>query len=110
MRVLIGALILLVCAWRTQDRLEDWRSDRALFTAAVAVTPDWPRPHLNLGYALGRVGEADAAFQATVRAVQLAHSQGNTWIQERAARQFVWLDVLYGVCDPLAARPYCSPQ
>ena len=109
MRVLIGVLILSACAWRTHDRLRDWHSDPALFTAAVAVTPDLPRPHLNLGYALGRAGEADAAFQHTVTATRLARAQGNTWIQARTAQQFIWLDVLYGVCEPLAARPWCTP-
>jgi len=110
MRVLIGVLVLSACAWRTHDRVQDWRSDEALFAAAVAVTPDWPRPRLNYGYALGRAGRPDPAFTQTVTALDQASRRGDLWLMERARRQLAWLDVLYGVCEPQAARLYCSPQ
>jgi hypothetical protein len=61
MRVTIGALLLLLCAWRTHERAQAWRSDVALWTSAVVSSPTRARPALNLAMAFARLGRwADA--------------------------------------------------
>lgn len=45
------AALLMVWASLTAARVEDWQSDRALWTAAIRVTPQQPSPWVMLGIA-----------------------------------------------------------
>ena len=72
MRVLVVALLLGLCACRTHVQLETWRSDEALWRAAVAISPDRPRPALNLAVALERRGAISEACRWISRASALA--------------------------------------
>ena len=68
-RALVGALVLGICAWVTQGRAQVWRSNEALWTAAVAVTPTKPRPLVNLAAAYARQGRAEEADRWLHRAL-----------------------------------------
>lgn len=61
--VLLGILALL-----SHDRISDWRSNEALWTAAIAVSPS-PRALINLSAAELRIGRAYDALQHAVQAV-----------------------------------------
>lgn len=91
MRVLIGVLVLGCCAWQTRTRLEDWRSDEALWTAAVAVAERSPRARLNLAVALERRSAFDEARAAAQTAARLAVNQGDVDVAQRADRLLIWL-------------------
>lgn len=71
MRVLIGALVVAVCAWRTHARAQDWRSDEAIWQSATRSTPTRARPALNLAVIYARQGRWTEAEAWTVRAVHL---------------------------------------
>ena len=49
--------LLLGCAWLTHARAQVWRTNEALWTAAVAVTPTTPRPLINLAATFARHGQ-----------------------------------------------------
>lgn len=70
MRIYVGALLLLLCAWRTHERAQAWRSDVALWTAAVASSPEHSRPSLNLAMAYARLGQWSEASFWTFHAVE----------------------------------------
>jgi len=57
-------LAMLVGLVRLEARLPDWRSEDALFAAAVRVNPDDPDANLALGIAAGRRGDWPAAGRA----------------------------------------------
>ena len=68
MRVLVGVLVLLTCAWQTHTRSQDWRSDEALWQSAVREAPSRVRPALNLARVYLRQGEWDQATVWLLRA------------------------------------------
>lgn len=101
MRALVAALLLGLCAWRSHVRLEAWRSDEALWTAAVAVSPDLPRPSLNLAVAQMRASRIDAAVIHAESALRLAQVRGDVEAARRAVGLLIWIDVLHiPLCDP----------
>lgn len=107
MRVLVAALLLGLCAWRTHARLEAWRSDEALWTAAVAVSPDLPRPALNLAAAQARASRIVAAVTHAETALRLAEARQDTEAARRAVGLLTWIDVLHTpLCDP-PGRSWC---
>ena len=96
MRVIVVALLLGLCAWRTHAQLETWRSDETLWRAAVAVSPDLPRPALNLAVALERRGAIPEARRWISRATALADVRQTPQTLRLATRFRVWLDVMHG--------------
>lgn len=109
MRVLIGALILGLCAWRTHTRAGDWRSDRALWTAATVTTPDAPRPWLNLTAADIQTGQYADAWTHWPRAIATSRAERYTAVRPTvwlyASRQLAWIDGMLQVCP---ASPFCA--
>ena len=71
MRVLLGVLVLLLCAFLAHRRSQDWRSDEALWRAATVTAPTLTRPALNLAIALSRTGNDAEAMAWTQRAMRL---------------------------------------
>lgn len=69
MRVLIGALVLCVCAWGTHRRAQDWRSDEALWLSAARTHPFAARPALQLARVYVRLGRWADAETWTARTV-----------------------------------------
>lgn len=91
-RVLIGALILASCAVQTAQRVRVWRSDEALWTAAVAVAPT-TRALINLAAALARQGRWEEAH------LWLHRAQPTTALErEGADRLHRFLCVTAGFC------------
>lgn len=70
-RGLAAAALCLVLALVTVGRNTDYHSERALWTATVAASPDKPRPWNNLGYALMLEGDLAGAERALRRALAL---------------------------------------
>ena len=93
MRVLVGVLVLCLCAWRAHDRSQDWRSDEALWRAAVTSAPAQPRPALNLAVAYARLGQWEASIEWTQRAVHLM-SPTHAWMRQYLCQQVTRLVVL----------------
>lgn len=54
-----------------------WQNDRALFTHAIAITPDNPRALVDLGDAYMRAGSLDAAVPYFQRALEYDPKSGN---------------------------------
>jgi hypothetical protein len=106
MRVLIGALVLAVCASASAHRLEAWRSNRALWTAAVITTPQSPEAALRMGALHLQYGEWEAAATWTFRAVQLWEARprperpfpGAVPFSESLRRQAWLVDTFSPVC------------
>lgn len=111
-RVLIGLLVLGLCAWRTHERAQDWRSDQALWSAAVRTAPTLPRPRANLGAALlrtGRFAEASEAVRQAARlADQPAHARMRREIRRHLWSQLQWIDGAWPVCDQPAFSALCA--
>lgn len=94
MRVLVAALLLGLCAYQAFARLEQWRSDEALWTAAVAVSPGTPRPALNLAVALDRRGASAEARVWAVKAHGLALQRQSIDAQGKAHALITWIDLV----------------
>jgi Flp pilus assembly protein TadD len=65
-----AAVVLTACAVLARVQLGHWRSDRALWERALAVTPDNPVAHIHLGIVLfreGRLDEAEREFAQSLR-------------------------------------------
>ena len=56
-----GGAVIVCCVVLTQHQLRHWRNSIALFEHVVAVAPDNPTAHCNLGAALDFQGDAAAA-------------------------------------------------
>lgn len=96
--------MLGLCAYQTSTRLWDWRSDEALWRAAVAVSPEAPRPALNLAAALvHRSARDEAAFWAA-RAVELARARGDDRVEHRATATLTWIDLMRASPDCASSR------
>lgn len=75
MRRLMGVAVsiwLLLLSAVTHVRAQAWTSDLTLWTVAVAVTPQKPRPWINLGLAREQTGDIHGAFAAQQTALALA--------------------------------------
>ncbi len=115
MRAWIGALVLGMCALGSAHRLEDWRSDQALWTAAVRVTPALPTAALNLSATYLRHGQWQEASEWTLRAAHLSLSRpaaprasSQPTLPQIVQTQLAWIDVFYPVCGTPAGRPWCA--
>lgn len=93
MRVLIGVLLLGLCARGSAQRLEAWRSDQALWDAAARTAPMLPRPALNLGHAYGQQGQWPEAIAWTERAILLTGGRPPLWLRGPLCHQVRWLSV-----------------
>lgn len=114
MRVLIAALLLGLSACGSAQRLEAWRSDQALFTAAVGVTPAMPIAALLLGRAYLSQGQWPQARDWTLKAAALSEARPMppkaTWSQtltHRIGSQLVVIDAFLPVCDQPAWARWC---
>lgn len=103
--MLIAALILGLCVWRTHDRLKDWRSDAALWRAAVQTAPQLSRPMVNLAGALTRQGHYAEAWALAQQAAPVIPPE-----QRKALALIVrWLDTVWQpVCDDPRWRSWCA--
>lgn len=91
MRVLVAALVLGLCAVCTSARLQDWRSDEALWRSAAVVASASPRPALNLAVALQRrSADVDAAAWAQ-RAARLADTRSDVVAGGKAHQLLTWI-------------------
>ena len=109
MRVLIGALLLGCCVWQTHQRAQAWRSDEALFAAAVRVAPALPRPALNYGVALVKRGAVDEGLTWTLRAAALADAQHDPRRKAEAITHLQWINVVAGLPCYLPPSPsWCA--
>lgn len=89
MRVLIAALVLGLCAYQTSTRLEDWRSDQALWTAAARTEPTSARAALMVAAAALKTSQWTEAVRWHQRGVQLA--AGHSHFETVIASQRIWL-------------------
>ncbi len=72
-----AALVLLALAWRSSDQLRYWRNSVTLFRHTLAVTENNPLAHNNLGAALLKQGQTDAAIRQFQDAIRLAPEGAN---------------------------------
>lgn len=115
MRILIGALVLAACAYGSTQRLRDWRSDQALFLAAVRVSPKLPTAALFLGSVYLRQGSWTQArdwslYAATLSEARptLPHAYGLPSFAESLGAQLQWIDAFLPVCDQPAWARWCA--
>lgn len=108
LRVLLGALLLLLCAYRTHERSQAWRSDEALWSSAVTSSPSLPRPALNLAVAFGRQTQWDKAIQWTAHAIALTKADPARygWMHMYLCQQINRLEVL--MADPPSFSLECA--
>ena len=66
-----AVLVLAACLFLTHRQLGYWRNDVALFSHAIAVTKDNDTAHLNLGFALQKIGQDEQALAQYRIAVKL---------------------------------------
>ena len=109
MRVLIGALVLGLCAWHTHTRSQDWRSDEALWTSAAISSPSLPRPALNLSVVYGRQGDWNRSASWANRAIALLNADPVRygWIRGHLCRHVNRLEVL--IPEPPSFSVECAP-
>ncbi len=67
----VFGVVLALLAARTWVRNADWRDERRLYAAAVAVAPDSAKAHHNLAAVLQREGDSAAALAHFTRALEL---------------------------------------
>lgn len=79
------ALWLLGLGGATYARASVWKSELSLWSAAVVVTPNKPRPWINLGLAREAAGDFPGAFAAQQAAFALAFQPRLTRYQQRFA-------------------------
>ena len=103
-RVLIGVLVLGLCAWRTTTRAQDWRSDEALWSSAQASAPTLPRPALNLAVAYGRMGRWEESVIWTHAAIDRLPRQ--PWVRPHICRHVNRLMVI--LPDPPSFSLRCA--
>ena len=72
--VLRGVVVVLGVSLplSTAARIQTWSDERLLWREAVAHSPEKPRPWINLGVQLARIGADDLAAQAYQQAAALA--------------------------------------
>jgi tetratricopeptide (TPR) repeat protein len=70
-RVIFPALVLVVCAIITHQRVSVWYSERTLWADAVAKTPNKPRPVMDYGRALEMDGDLDGALNQFMAVIPL---------------------------------------
>lgn len=92
----IGWGLILGCVLLTAHRATVWRSDEALWTAAVRVTPAAPRPLINLAAAYARQGRWAEAHQWLHRASDTRRL--TAWDRQWATRLHDFLCVTAGFC------------
>jgi tetratricopeptide (TPR) repeat protein len=66
----LAGLVLAACLVLTHRQLGYWRNDVSLFSHAIAATKDNDSAHLNLGFALEKIGrkaDAMAEYRATLK-------------------------------------------
>ena len=106
----IGVLCLVACAVLTAVRLPAWHSDLALWQAAAAVTPDRPRPVLNVASALidqGRYLDAAGWSLRGLWLMQIAPERAyeRATVEEVVRTQLRWIDGFTPLCH---LAPYTS--
>lgn len=107
MRVLV-VCVLVGWAGVSALRLEAWRDDEALWRAAVAVSPDAPRPASNLAAAVIAAGHPEEGLAWSLRAASLARGRGDGPTLAVVARQVAWLEMTSGVCGRPDVRWACA--
>ena len=87
-RFIVGlVLIWLFClAGLTVRRSAVFESELSLWSDAVVVSPQKPRPYINLGLAKERAGDIQGAFLAHQTALALAYQGRLTAYQQRFSR------------------------
>ena len=81
------ACVAVLMAARTHAYATVWRSEVSLWRHAVSHAPLKPRPWINYGVALTRVGRYDEARQAWTIAVQMADGAHVPWWDAAVSRQ-----------------------
>ncbi len=103
-------LLLSVLILGTLDQCRQWRSDVALWSAAVRVSAS-PRAALNLAIAYRQAGRIEGAlWQLQVTAVRARGRGDEARYRAAVARQLAYLE-LQGVtvCDSPSFQPLCFP-
>lgn len=110
MRVLVGVLVLGLCAWQTHARIADWRSEQAIWTAATVTSPTLSRPWLNLAVTYLRTSQEDAAWRVLTIAILQAQAPGapRDVLRPYLRSALLWADAVTFRCEQPAWRPLCA--
>jgi 4-hydroxyphenylpyruvate dioxygenase-like putative hemolysin len=114
MRVVVGLLVLAVCAVATQRDLRRWASDDALWTQA-AETVDTPRAAVNLAVAALRRGDMETAllWDEDARARAARHPFVAVLVTLQVQRHLAWIlaiDHASNVCDRPSWASWCASR
>jgi len=74
----IGVAVLAICLALTHRQLNFWQDDITLFNHAIQVTKNNDAAHLNLGFALQKIGRIDEALAEYRAALKLAPDRAET--------------------------------
>jgi tetratricopeptide (TPR) repeat protein len=74
----LAGLVLTACLTLTHRQLNFWRDDITLFRHAIKVTKNNDAAHLNLGFALQKIGRIDEALAEYRAALKLAPDRAET--------------------------------
>lgn len=107
MRVGVGLIVLALLAGGTARQMPHYRSDLALWGAAVSVTPMLPRPALNYATALRKANRAQEAVPWFVRAYEQAERSPR--FQEIRAMVRAQLQFMSAFGDDVCLRPDVQP-
>lgn len=106
MRVVVGALLLILCAWNTHHRAQAWRTDAALWTAARRTAPALARPAFNLGVVYLKQAQWTTATHLFLSAAELSAVP----LAPRDLRQQagMGLSLIDAMGEPVCDRPSIS--
>lgn len=109
MRVLIGALLLSLCAWHTHHRAQAWRADAALWQAARQTSPALARPAFNLGVVYLRQSQWSQATELFLHAAQVsAQPTAPLNLRHEAGLGLSFIDTVAApICDQPSVSPWC---
>lgn len=78
--------VLSLLAWTSRGQMESWRSERTLWTRAVAMAPGSARAHANLAALLAAEGSFGRATRHLNRALAIDADVPHTWLGRAAVR------------------------
>lgn len=74
MKQVFGLSIILACAVASYNRSLVWQAEKSIWAEAARVSPESPRPHINLGIELEKEEKYDAALTEFNQALLLSQT------------------------------------
>lgn len=109
MRVAVIVTGLALCAWATASQVPAWHDDRALWSAAVAVT-DLPRPAINLAVVALKQGDVGRglAWDTDALARSTRHPETAGLVHRLVRHHIQWILLTSTSTDICDGQPWAS--